>query len=499
MSKPNMLDTIIAAQKEKNPSAEISKSSIEETLANVDTLSAADFKKLLAGEQIQTNAAAPANNVIEIAQDIKKLTEMTEVQTVNDGVVTEIIDKTHDNIEQIAAGIKSLDEVQKESAITHEEHVEEARLMEEQAELLKDIEKNTRPKGEVQRTAWKTDTQQSSMIPGLMGFLGGGLAGAIGGLGIGAAGGGILAALTGGITKFISKLFMGLLKGSIITMLVGGLASGVVDAMDKYKETGNLTEAVWAGLGGLLEFLSFGFFDEDDLSKLRSYLEDRWKSFEDGVKAMADAIIPETWKKKTTAGGSQENIVTRAFADQGQMVSELKIVDPETKEEITGKELKKTTGDNIFTVNMDGQEYQITKDTWVNAKRYADEGQHTYAKLLIKKYAVNEDKELGPVPTFDSPETLKIKGQENLKSAAEHTSSLDFDEFAPMPNIKADRVIDETKENMRISDELGGSANAPIVVNAPTTNTSMSHTTAMPPIQVRPNDIPNLVNSYSFP
>jgi len=214
---------------------------------------------------------------------------------------------------------------------------------------------------------------------------------------------------------------------------------------------------------------------------------------------MADAIIPESWKNKTTEGGSQKSLANRAFADQGETLSELKIVDPKTKEEITGKELKKTTGDNIFTVNMDGQEYQITKDTWTKAKRYADEGQHGYAKLLIKEHAVNESQTLGATPTFKTPEELKAIGQENLKAAAAHTATLDYDEAAPMPSNKADRVVSETQENMRLSDEIGGSANAPIVVNAPTNNTSMNHTTTLPPIQVRPNDAPNLLNSYSFP
>lgn len=499
MSKPNMLDTIIAAQKDKNPSASISKSSIEDALANVDTMSAADFKKLLAGESIQPATAAPANNIIDIAQDIKKLSENSEIQVVNDHTVTEIIDKTHDNIEQIASNIESLNDIQEQTSLTREERAEENKLMEEEVDLLKRIEDNTRPKGVVPSTSYETGDQSSSLMSGMMGFLGGGLAGAIGGLGTGLAGGGILAALTGGITKFISKLFMGLLKGTVITMLIGGIASGLIDGLEEYKKSGDLVEAIWEGLKGFTEFISFGLISKEDMDKLRDYVTDQWKVFEKTLMDFIDSITPDFMKSKKTESTSNVNIAQRITANDGQELSTLDIKSTmavgggEKKDvQITGREIKNTAGENIFSVNIDGQEYRISKETYNQAKELAESGQKSKAIAIIKSSYKEESEQI------QKKDPAKRIGDFNVNESAQMNIDMFGNVLTPSAKSNADAVINQTEENTKMKED-NSNKSTPVVVNAPTTNTSMSHTTAMPPVKARPDNTPNLINSYSFP
>lgn len=493
-----MLDSIIAAQKEKNPSANISKSSLEDTLANVDTMSAADFKKLLAGESIQTAATAPASNVIDIAQDIKKLSENSDTQVVAESKTIEIIENTNNNIEQMSSNIDKLNDIQEDISLTPEEKAEQIALIRDEIDVLKQIEANTRGTSIVPKSSYGTgDDKQSTMMPGLMGFLGGGLAGGISGLfagiGTGASGSGILAALTGGITKFISKLFIGLLKGAVIFTIIGSLANGLVDALEEYKKSGDLVEAFWAGMGGVLEFLSLGFFDKEDLDKLREEVNSYWESFSNALTDFLDSITPDFLKDKVTDKGTSAGLITRMTADEGQLLSTIEHKDPKTGEvAISGKEIKQKWGDNQFSVQVDGQEYRVSKKTYNAAKDLLDAGKTGQAKWLLKRHAEKENAEIQKTEASRAP---KISLQEINK----HTSSLDDSAVMLAPErTTADNVIRQTESNTALKEAIAGTP-APVIVNAPTNNTSMQHTTALPNIKARNNDVPNLINSYSFP
>lgn len=50
--------------------------------------------------------------------------------------------------------------------------------------------------------------------------------------------------------------------------IIGTLFSGITAGFKKYQETGNFSDAIVSGLGGMLEFLTFGLFGEDTLKKL---------------------------------------------------------------------------------------------------------------------------------------------------------------------------------------------------------------------------------------
>lgn len=53
-------------------------------------------------------------------------------------------------------------------------------------------------------------------------------------------------------------------------MLVGSLVNGIMDGFDTWKKSGSLSEALISGLGGILDFLSFGLFDKKSVRKMIS-------------------------------------------------------------------------------------------------------------------------------------------------------------------------------------------------------------------------------------
>jgi len=103
--------------------------------------------------------------------------------------------------------------------------------------------------------------------------------------------------LLGGILSFFSKGFIeafkslfslkniiGIFKKVFLpVVIIGTLFSGIKDGWKKYKETGNIGEAIISGLGGALEFLTFGIFGEDTLKSL-------WDSISNFLSPITDTI-----------------------------------------------------------------------------------------------------------------------------------------------------------------------------------------------------------------
>jgi len=63
------------------------------------------------------------------------------------------------------------------------------------------------------------------------------------------------------LMKVFSKVFLPL-------TIIGTLFSGIKDGFKKYQETGSFSEAIISGLGGMLDFLTFGIFGEDTIKTL---------------------------------------------------------------------------------------------------------------------------------------------------------------------------------------------------------------------------------------
>jgi hypothetical protein len=64
----------------------------------------------------------------------------------------------------------------------------------------------------------------------------------------------------GSILAILSKIFLP-------AMIIGGLINGIMDGINTFKETGSITDTLISALGGFLQFITFGLFNEDSLRK----------------------------------------------------------------------------------------------------------------------------------------------------------------------------------------------------------------------------------------
>ena len=94
-------------------------------------------------------------------------------------------------------------------------------------------------------------------------------------------GGGFLSGILNSVMSFFSGGFMTAIKslfspGMILKAItkvfvpltiIASLVNGIIDGWKKWQETGDLGEALITGLGGVLDFLTFGLFGTDELKK----------------------------------------------------------------------------------------------------------------------------------------------------------------------------------------------------------------------------------------
>jgi len=159
---------------------------------------------------------------------------------------------------------------------TSEDEVENARLMASQTELLSKIEENTRGAGG--EGGEKKD--EKAGIGGLMDKFLGGPKKFIAG---------IIDSLMGALTSFGGMLMSGLSSAfkflfnpktllKVFTKvlaplaIVGALVNGIMDGFNAFMETGSITEALIAGLGGFLDFLTFGLIDAKVLGEVADWV-----------------------------------------------------------------------------------------------------------------------------------------------------------------------------------------------------------------------------------
>jgi hypothetical protein len=87
--------------------------------------------------------------------------------------------------------------------------------------------------------------------------------------------------------KMLSKIFS---KVFLPIAIIGTLFSGIKDGFKKYQETGSFSEAIVAGLGGMLEFLTFGLFGEDTLKSLFASIGDFFKPITETISGFFSGI-----------------------------------------------------------------------------------------------------------------------------------------------------------------------------------------------------------------
>lgn len=510
MAKSNVdaLDIILHKQREKNPGANFDKSSIEESIlaaasSSGGTISKDMFKQLLSGGEVSQQPA----NIIEMAQDIKKLAENSEVQTVQtiesaDNIenTTNITEITNSNIEQIAQGIDEIVKIETNGMPTAEEKAEELALTQDQVDVLKQIELNTTPKTgakEADKVVRDPASGSSSLLAGAAGFLGGGVAGLLGSILStgGTAVGGIATTLIGGITTFISTIFKTLLKGTVITMVVGGLISGILDGMEEYKKSGSIKEALWKGLVGFTEFLSFGLIDEQDLKDAGERIKEvgvlgfMIESVVAGIKGIIEFVT-----------GTQLYKDLKAMYDEIGLASMIGEGVRQILDLIFGQ------GQTDKFLEDVGKLYDGVVEPLKAMYNSVSESVTGIFESIVQVFNNMYDKMISFIPEWLKP---KMDVTEVSIDSNKHTRNMDFSEteiildnthkidktqIQTSYNASADKLMSQTESNNALKDAIMSNP-APVIVNAPTTNTSMQHTTALPNIKAR-DDSPKLFDTY---
>jgi|688.fasta_scaffold43702_6 hypothetical protein len=85
------------------------------------------------------------------------------------------------------------------------------------------------------------------------------------------------------LMKVFSKVFLPL-------AIIGTLFSGIMDGFKRYQETGNLGDAIVAGLGGMLNFVTFGLFGEDTLKTLFDSISNFFQPITDTISSIFTGI-----------------------------------------------------------------------------------------------------------------------------------------------------------------------------------------------------------------
>ena len=92
-------------------------------------------------------------------------------------------------------------------------------------------------------------------------------------------------------TLFSPKMLMKVFSKVFVPLaIIGTLFSGITAGFKKYQETGNLGEAIVSGLGGMLNFVTFGLFGEDTLKSLFDSISGFFQPITDTISSIFTGI-----------------------------------------------------------------------------------------------------------------------------------------------------------------------------------------------------------------
>jgi len=113
------------------------------------------------------------------------------------------------------------------------------------------------------------------------------------------------------LLKILGKLALPL-------MIISTLFAGIKAGFEKYQETGNFSEAIVSGLGGMLEFLTFGLLGEDTLKQVFDSLSgvfqpvlDTVSNIFDSVKGFFKNIFGDTVDVKEVSSGGAKSVTPK--------------------------------------------------------------------------------------------------------------------------------------------------------------------------------------------
>ena len=173
------------------------------------------------------------------------------------------------------------------------------------------------------------------------------------------------------LSKIFSKVFLPI-------AIIGTLFSGIKDGFKKYQETGSFSEAIVAGLGGMLEFLTFGLFGEDTLKSLFASIGDFFKPITETISGFFSGI-------KDFVVGLFGGVV-KMPDDTPKAAEDVKPVSPNTKD------------------------FALTKEKLDESKSpvpAAPTGNETGVKSLADKAMEIEQQNPSPLPSATSPAQVR--------------------------------------------------------------------------------------------
>ena len=165
---------------------------------------------------------------------------------------------------------------------------EAAKVEQEQTDLLKIIAEKIG--GDASQVKPTSDSKSAGggLLDGITGFLGAGLMKTFKTL-----------FSPGNILKSLGKVF-------VIGAIIGSLFEGITDGFNEYMQSGDIGKALVAGLAGIVDFLTFGLFDKEQIKEvigdfgawisdhLIKPMKDIWEFFKVGLGKIMDNIgIPE--------------------------------------------------------------------------------------------------------------------------------------------------------------------------------------------------------------
>lgn len=164
-----------------------------------------------------------------------------------------------------------------EQAESNEAEIENLRMMEQQNDLLRQIEENTRGGGEAKKEEKEQKKSKfGKMLDDMVKKVWDSIKSVFALIGP-MIGKGLLA----GAKLLLNPAFLGKLITKIfpIALIVGSLVNGIWDGIKAFMETGSIGKALIAGLGGVFEFLTFGLIDAETIEKLVNFVSDSIDKF----------------------------------------------------------------------------------------------------------------------------------------------------------------------------------------------------------------------------
>jgi len=212
--------------------------------------------------------------------------------------------------------------------------------------------------------------------------------------------------------KNLLKVLFGVLKVAgpigLIVSIVGSLVSGFYDAWNEYQESGDIFESLKAGLGGVLDFLTFGLFGKEEIDKLFKWIPELWEDFSKAFFDFKESAIKFV-SEKFTMILDFFNPKEKMMPDKGEVPT-----DKTDKAEDLEKKLKESK-ENIQTLQLIKSQLESDLVTLQNQNNILDA---QISALESKKTPVSPEPVTPSAPAAAAPTPAPVPKQEAVKAPA---------------------------------------------------------------------------------